>query len=203
MKSHYNLMLILVIHWVRYLQLGFEVFEAENGQEGLQLAQERQPNLILMDRQMPTMDGLSAVRQLRQMPQLQGLPIIGVSASVSAEDQAQSRAAGYNAFLPKPIHWPRLAAMLAEYLDIEWIYEEKETAPAVPTTLTPPPAEEMEILHQLALIGDLHAIRQRAIQLQTEESSAAFGLKLQQLAENFKERQILILIQQHLTENNP
>ena len=87
--------------------LGFELVEAADGQEALELAQAMRPDLILMDRTMPVLDGLEATRQLRQLPALRSVPIIAVSASVSDADQAQSQEMGYDAFLPKPIHWPQ------------------------------------------------------------------------------------------------
>ena len=74
---------------------------------------------------MPVIDGLEAARQLRQLPALHRVPIIAVSASVSDEDQALSQEMGFDAFLPKPIHWPRLAALLRDHLQLEWVYERR------------------------------------------------------------------------------
>src|SRR5207253_7924339 len=102
--------------------LGFTVLEAADGQQALALAQQTRPDLILMDRRMPVLSGPAAVQRIRNLPDVQGIPIIATSASVSEADQVLSREAGYDAFLPKPIDWPRLAALLEQYLQLDWVY---------------------------------------------------------------------------------
>ena len=77
-------------------------------------------------------NNLEAVRQIRRLPELGGIPIIATSASVAAADQALSREAGYDAFLPKPIAWPRLAALLQQYLELDWVYADEAEAAQVP-----------------------------------------------------------------------
>ena len=105
--------------------VGFKVVEAKNGQQAVQFAKEMCFDLILMDRWMPVMDGLEAVKQISRMAGRKSTTIIAVSASVSEEDQALSKEMGYDGFLPKPINWTKLAAMIEEYLRLEWIYEER------------------------------------------------------------------------------
>jgi CheY-like chemotaxis protein len=99
--------------------LAFDVVEAADGQQAVYLAQELRPDLILLDRWMPVLDGFEAARRVRQNPELAGVNIVAISASVSAEDQAQSREAGINAFLPKPVNWPNLTVLLEEHLKLE------------------------------------------------------------------------------------
>jgi CheY-like chemotaxis protein len=179
--------------------LGFDVVEAADGHAAIVVAQATRPDLILMDRHMPGLNGLEAAQQIRRIPVLQDVPLISVSASVSAADQALSREVGYDAFLPKPIHWPRLAALLAEHLDLEWEYTESgdATTAAGPTpgSLIPPPGEELAVLYDLARRGDLRAIRQRALGLeQQDETFRPFACHLRQLAERFEGRAILALV---------
>jgi CheY-like chemotaxis protein len=102
--------------------LGFTVHLAEHGQQAVELAQQLRPDLILMDRWMPILSGLEAVRQIRQIRALRHVPIIATSASVSEANQAVIRAAGFDDFLPKPITWPRLLALLGQYLQLKWVY---------------------------------------------------------------------------------
>ncbi|HEY9845850.1 MAG TPA: ATP-binding protein, partial [Candidatus Caenarcaniphilales bacterium] len=83
--------------------LGFEVVEAINGLDGLNKAREFQPNVILMDLVMPGMDGFEATRRIRMLPELAGVRVIAISASVFDFDQQQSREVGCDDFLPKPV----------------------------------------------------------------------------------------------------
>jgi signal transduction histidine kinase/DNA-binding NarL/FixJ family response regulator len=192
--------------------LGFEVIEAADGQQAIHLAQELRPDLILMDRWMPVLDGFEAARQIRQMPEMPEMVIIAISASVSEEDQAQSRGAGYDAFLPKPVNWPRLAALLEEHLGLEWTYGQEEGSKGAGESappplrssapLVPPPQEEMAILHELALRGYMQGIRKRAAHIETlGQQYVPFVYKLRELVKGFEERQILALIERYMEEN--
>jgi PAS domain S-box-containing protein len=103
--------------------LGFEVAQAENGRRGLERAQLQRPDLIVMDNVMPVMDGVSATRELRATPGLDGVPVIAASASASPEDSRASLAAGANVFLAKPIDQVQLLHHVGELLQLHWQYE--------------------------------------------------------------------------------
>ena len=183
--------------------MGFEVIEAADGQQAIHLARELRPGLILMDRWMPVLDGFEAAQQLRQDPELQGMMIVAISASVSAEDQAQSREAGINAFLPKPVNWPNLAALLEEHLKLDWKYEEREEREekAEEAVLVPPPQEELAILLDLARMGDMRGLWERASQIETlGEQYVPFANRLRELAKGFEEREILALMEQYMKD---
>ena len=111
-------------------ELGFAVAAAADGQEAVALAQQLQPDLILMDVMMPVMDGLEATRQIRRIPRLAELPIIAVSASAFPEDITRCRAAGATGFIAKPIEHETLFKALGEHLGLSWIYGEKVGEPA-------------------------------------------------------------------------
>ena len=97
---------------------GYEVSEAHNGQEGVQRARSACPNLILLDIQMPLMDGLTAARSIRhtEKADARSIPIIAMSANAFDEDVEKSKSAGMNEHLAKPIDPKLLCDTLARYL---------------------------------------------------------------------------------------
>jgi|GEM_PF-629868 len=107
------------------LPLGFEVYEAANGEEGVQQARQITPDLILMDLVMPIMNGIDATRCIRHIDALKEVVIITVSASVFEEDRKRCLDAGCNDFLAKPIYSQYLYDMLANYLHITWQYKHR------------------------------------------------------------------------------
>jgi CheY-like chemotaxis protein len=82
---------------------GYATFEAENGKEGVEMAREKQPDLILMDIQMPVMDGLEATRILKSDPVTAGIPIIALTSAAMAGDREKAIQAGCDGFMSKPI----------------------------------------------------------------------------------------------------
>lgn len=93
---------------------GYKVLTAENGVEALQVAREETIDLILMDLEMPVMDGFQATRILKSQPGTRHVPIIAVTGYVPFRDEAI--AAGCDAFHAKPIDWERLLSLIASLL---------------------------------------------------------------------------------------
>jgi predicted ATPase/signal transduction histidine kinase/CheY-like chemotaxis protein/tRNA A-37 threonylcarbamoyl transferase component Bud32 len=200
---------------VNFLEpIGFDVLDAVDGQDGLDKANEFQPDAILIDLVMPNLDGFEATRRLRSTPGLKDIVVIAISASVFEFDQQQSLQVGCNDFLSKPIREDDLLQKLQEHLKLEWIYENESelgelfkepdqqedsqvsSFPVSPDFSTPP-AEEIAIFLDLAMRGDLRAITKRATQL--EESNpqwSSFATHLRQLVKGFKGRQILEFLKQ-------
>jgi len=87
---------------------GYDLVVARNGLEAIHLAQTAQPDVILMDVQMPQMDGLEAIAQLRQVPDLTAVPIIALTALAMAGDRDRCLAAGANDYLTKPLRLKQL-----------------------------------------------------------------------------------------------
>jgi len=105
--------------------LGFEMFEAEDGLQGVERAQLLRPDAILMDNVMPVMDGFEATCRLRALPALAQVPIISISASAAQADKERALASGASAFLPKPVRTADLLALLERHLGIRFIYEQQ------------------------------------------------------------------------------
>lgn len=91
---------------------GFIVAEAINGLEAVRAAERERPHLILMDLSLPIVDGLAATRQIRQLPELEKIPIIAVSAHDTADFHADALAAGCNAYITKPIDYSELEDLI-------------------------------------------------------------------------------------------
>ncbi len=102
----------------RYLERqGYHVMIAVNGKEAIQRIQEDRPDLILMDIQMPGIDGLEAIRRIRADAALATLPVVAVTALVMPGDRERCLAAGANDYLSKPVSMRRLAQVIQTYLD--------------------------------------------------------------------------------------
>jgi two-component system cell cycle response regulator DivK len=82
---------------------GFDTIEATNAEDGVALARERHPQLVLMDIQLPGMDGVSALQKLRQDSVTASIPVVAVTASVMKEDRKRFESAGFDGFITKPI----------------------------------------------------------------------------------------------------
>ena len=95
---------------------GHTVISATDAEAGVMLARTQQPELILMDIQLPGMDGLEAIRRLRADPEFRTLPIIALTALAMPGDRERCLAAGATDYVTKPISLKRLAAMIDENL---------------------------------------------------------------------------------------
>jgi two-component system, cell cycle response regulator DivK len=96
--------------------VGYELVEAADGVEGLAVAQSHRPDLILMDIQLPVMDGYEATRRIRTIPELAGVPIIAVTSYALSGDEAKARAAGCDGYIAKPFSPRELLAKIREFL---------------------------------------------------------------------------------------
>lgn len=95
----------------------FNVVEAENAQQALEIIQKDfRPNLILMDINMPDMDGYTLTAQLKQMPHLKGVPIVALTANVMRGDKERTLDAGCDGYIQKPIDVDSLPRQINAYL---------------------------------------------------------------------------------------
>ncbi|MEG4008919.1 PAS domain S-box protein [Microcoleus sp. Pol11C1] len=198
-------------------QLGLEVKEATNGQQAVQIWQQWQPDLTWMDIRMPVLDGYEATKQIRAMEDGQNSIIIALTAQASQSDRALALAAGCNDYISKPFREQTLFLKMAEYLGLEYVYEEEETekgergtdcfpsylcsvASSVSDSLDPMllgtlPRVWVVQLEDAALCGDDVAIIELVAQLSSE--LAQFGTYLTELANQYQFEKILNLIQDH------
>ncbi len=98
-------------------RMGYRVLEASNGREVLELVREEQPMIVLMDVNMPEMDGVETTIALRRDPMFRQLPIFALTGDVSVVNQQRIGEAGVDGYLEKPVTWEKLEAALAEIRD--------------------------------------------------------------------------------------
>lgn len=95
---------------------GYDMVEAHDGAEGVARAAEHRPDLILMDIQMPVMDGYEATRRIKANPALKAIPVIAVTSYALSGDEAKARAAGCDGYIAKPFSPRELLAAIRKFL---------------------------------------------------------------------------------------
>jgi CheY-like chemotaxis protein len=179
--------------------LGFEVYEVENGQTAIEAFKSWQPDLIWMDMQMPTMNGYEATTKIRQLEGGDTVKIIALTASVFVDQHKNIIDAGCDAVMHKPFHIQEIFAALTKYLGVEFLFQEerRETARLPASKITP----EMIAILSLTLRQQL---LQAALELDTEEIDAIIeqirpaepdiATSLDAMVKNFQFEQILELV---------
>jgi len=106
------------LYMMRFIltKLGHEVLEARDGASGIDLAKKNRPDLILMDIQLPVLDGYSATRQIREDDTLKDVPIIAVTSYAMVGDREKAIEAGCTAYVEKPINPASFIKVLERYL---------------------------------------------------------------------------------------
>jgi signal transduction histidine kinase/DNA-binding NarL/FixJ family response regulator len=186
--------------------LGFEMFEASHGQEGLQRAQQTHPDLIITDITMPLMDGYEMLKELRTLDNFQDVPVIVSSASVFESDRQKSLNAGASGFLPKPVQAEAMLESLQSLLDLEWIYEKVAETPKDPsasnfkdTVQAIPPGAELTALYDLSRKGLVNALLREVERIeQLSEDYRSFTQQVRQFAKNFQMKQLREFLEQSM-----
>jgi CheY-like chemotaxis protein/anti-sigma regulatory factor (Ser/Thr protein kinase) len=189
--------------------LGFEVQEAENGQQALEVWERWQPHLIWMDMRMPVMDGHEATRQIKATPRGQSTAIIALTATAFEEDREEILLEGCDDFVRKPFRKDEIYEMLAKHLGLEFCYEEgpapwgpgrptEATAPAEsalsPEALVDLPAAWVADLQRATTRADLDLILRLIDQIRGQDAALADALA--ELAQNYEYKKILNTIEQ-------
>ncbi len=177
------------------LPLGFKVSEAKDGMEALNQAIALQPDLILMDLVMPVMDGFEAMRRIRKDPLLKHVVLIALSASVFEHNRQESRDAGCDDFIPKPVAVEELLHKLGVHLDLTWVYHEDVAANPTPLceerSLTIPPQPDLLSLFESAQKGQIVTLREQIDRIaESGDEFILFTDTLRQFAKGFQMRRI-------------
>ncbi|AFY45250.1 CHASE2 domain-containing protein [Nostoc sp. PCC 7107] len=180
-------------------KIGCRTLEAIDGKQGLQMATEHQPDMIVLDLAMPNMDGFELMVQLQENPQTRLIPIIVSSARVFEENQQRSLEAGATAFLPKPLQVDELLNALRSLLNVDWIYAQSPSQ-QLPAKNEPidqnselilPSQEILQQLYHLAMMGDIPAIEAIITELIKQDSQfTPFATTLGKLTVNFQTTKI-------------
>ena len=93
-------------------QLGYRIVEAENGEKAVEVAERERPDIILMDLSLPIMDGIAATAKIRACDGFNTVPVIAVTAHQETDFRADAKAAGFNAYVTKPIDMPWLSELI-------------------------------------------------------------------------------------------
>ncbi len=194
--------------------LGFRIAEAADGRDALRKAAEFRPELIFMDLKMPEMDGFEATRRLRQMPMLNDVCVVSMSASAFVQTRRQSLAAGCDDFISKPIKIETLLDTLRGHLQLEWVYEPvielesgenqgiAETGSEHATLVLPSPAE-LQTLFDLADRRLVFEVRSWLDHLdQRDAKFLPFSTTIRQLSRSFQFREICTLLKNYLEDTH-
>ena len=95
---------------------GHVTLEAVNGLDGVRLAEQERPDLVLMDIQLPDIDGIEALARIRADAALDAVPVLAVSASVMPDDQQKIISSGFDAFITKPINLKQFQETVKRFL---------------------------------------------------------------------------------------
>lgn len=183
--------------------LGFQMREATNGAEAVEIAQEFQPHMIWMDIRMPVMDGVEATRRLKTTPIGKNTKIIALTASVYDEEQEHINAAGCDGFVRKPVQVDTIFATLNRHIGVQFLYTDHESqstdssqAAPQPADLIPAlgaiPAELIARLRECLELGDLEVINQTVAEI--GEHHTVLAQSLQRLVQDFQFAELLSLL---------
>jgi len=182
--------------------LGFELKEAENGQQAIAVWEEWEPHLIWMDMRMPVMDGYTATQQIKAHIKGQATAIVALTASVLEEERAVVLSAGCDDFLRKPFKEHDIFDIMHKQIGVEYIYDEPTQTSAIksqkneltPDNLATLPAELLARFEEATELSEPDLIESIINEIRVQSPNLANGLA--ELAEMFDYDAILDLIQQ-------
>jgi CheY-like chemotaxis protein len=184
---------------------GFELREAENGQEALDIWQKWAPHLIFMDMRIPVMDGYEATKRIKRTPKGQSTAIIAVTASASSEERAVVLSAGCDDFVRKPFKEAEIFDVIDQHLGVRYVYEdntdtlepessEKDMLLALtPEALGALPPELLTGLEQASVEGDTDRAFRLTEDIRSHDAAVADALAV--LVADFEYEDIVTLLQ--------
>jgi two-component system sensor histidine kinase/response regulator len=184
--------------------LGFELREAMNGKEAVDIAEEWQPHLIFMDMRMPVMDGHEATRRIKSTIKGQAIAIIALTASVFEHERMSVLEDGCDDFVRKPFRESTIFEKLTQHLGVEFVYEEKEknTVIRAPHTITLDSLKAVSPdwitrLHQAASMADSEETLNVIAEIRQNDGGLAAGLQM--LVNEFRFDKIIALTRSSAT----
>jgi signal transduction histidine kinase/DNA-binding response OmpR family regulator len=186
---------------VQFLQpLGFDVREAVNGQEALDIWQQWKPHLIWMDMRMPVMDGLEASRRIKADARGQDVIIVALTASSFEEDRKMILSQGCDDYIRKPFREADILDALTKHLGVRFVYEEtkaqereKREMPDLRSSISDLPPALLANLERAVTVGHIDRVFELADQIRAYDAAVADALA--RLADDFEYARILTLIQ--------
>ncbi len=190
--------------------LGFEVEEANNGQEAIEIWASWQPHLIWMDLRMPIMNGVQATQHIKGTSAGQKTIIIALTASFFGEDRVNIFAAGCDDFLTKPFREKDIFEKMHQHIGVHYIYKKDNTLSPEPTASQDRPPIDFQAvistlapdmladLEQAALVIDMEIMESLIAKIR--EDNPTLAAELTDLANTFNYEKILTLVQKPLQE---
>jgi len=185
--------------------LEFELREAENGQDAVEIWEEWEPHLIWMDMRMPVMDGYEATRIIKESEKGQATAVIALTASVYEEDRGVVLSAGCDDFVPKPFRDAEIFDVMHRHLGVQNVYE-KDVDAHDPVSSEKPrpkavtleafgalPHELLTALEQASIHGDTDRVERLIEDIRSIDAALADALAV--MAADFDHDNILILIE--------
>jgi len=179
-------------------QLGFEVPEAANGQEAIEVWKEFEPHLIFMDMRMPVMDGYEATKRVKATTKGQATAIIALTASSLEEERAVALSVGCDDFMHKPFKEGDIFEMMSKHIGVRYVYEElratteqTQVAPLTRKALSVLPAEQIAALHHAAERADTEIIFELLEPIQPNHAQLAESIAA--LVRNFEFDELVVL----------
>ncbi|KPA13928.1 two-component hybrid sensor and regulator [Candidatus Magnetomorum sp. HK-1] len=185
---------------IKLLQpIGFEVNEAENGKEAIDIYHKWQPQLILMDMRMPVMDGYEATQKIKQTTKGQAVAIIAVTASTFEDERTVVISSGCDDFVRKPFREADIFDAISRNIGVRFVYEDihnfdiqKDPEAIISDELTVLPVELLSNLEQAVIQIDMHLIDE--ILKKINEQHKALSEKISQLIDDYEYDHVLELI---------
>ena len=184
--------------------LGFDIMEASGGSDAIEQAKNRRPNIVLLDVNMPDMDGYETAQCFCCNKLFENIRLVAVCDTLTEDVQTMCQKSGFNGHTLKPIHINHLLSTIQEQTGLEWIYEEDTSftpnrqAEKKQTVITPP-SEIMNALYRLAKQGDLMEIQQQAKKMMQDNPEwAPFCEQLIEFASKFMVNKLKTYIEEKL-----
>jgi len=209
-QPHYRI-LIVDDKWtnrqllIKLLQpLGFELQEAENGQQAITIWEQWHPHLIWMDMRMPVMDGYTATHHIKTSAKGQAPVIIALTASSFEEERAAVLSVGCDDFMRKPFRTAHIFTMLEKHIGVQYLYNHNQSTPVASTTcptaqpnlnLKAVPVELLTSLYEATELCDMKMIEDTIAAIRPYQATLADTLTKQ--AKNFEYDEIVELLRYH------